>query len=79
MRYKKCLFPRAQEGGKSDGSLATPLMSDLGSEVRREVNAGISTLSHLMERLETRDSNRTSGKFAPSNQHLIDTEGYSLL
>lgn len=35
-------------------------MADLGSEVKREVNAGIATVSRLMERLETRDNNRTN-------------------
>lgn len=33
-------------------------MADIGSEVRREVNAGIGTVSHMMERLEARDNNR---------------------
>ena len=65
-------------------------MSDLGSEVRREVNAGIATVSRMMERLETRDSNRSGSNSAPSNleegsaqgsndQHLTDTEGSRLL
>lgn len=60
-------------------------MSDLGSEVKREVNAGIATVSRMMERLETRDNNRSSSDTAPSNladgplqgssdQHLTDTE-----
>ena len=31
-------------------------MSDLGSEVRRDENAGIATVSGMMERLETRDN-----------------------
>lgn len=31
-------------------------MSDIGSEVQREVNAGIATVSRLMDRLETRDN-----------------------
>lgn len=64
-------------------------MSDLGSEVRREVNAGIATVSRMMERMETRDSNRSTSNSAPSNledgsvqgptdQHLTDTEGDSL-
>lgn len=35
-------------------------MADLGSEVKREVNAGIATVSRMMEHLETRDNNRTS-------------------
>lgn len=33
-------------------------MADIGSEVRREVNAGIATVSRMMEHLETRDNNR---------------------
>lgn len=36
-------------------------MADLGSEVKKEVNAGIATVSRMMERLETRDNSRTSG------------------
>ena len=35
-------------------------MSDIGSEVRREVNAGIATVSRMMERLETKETGRTS-------------------
>lgn len=38
-------------------------MADIGSEVRREVNAGIATVSRMMERLESRDNNRAG----PSN------------
>lgn len=34
-------------------------MADLGSEVRREVNAGIASVSRMMERLETRGNGRT--------------------
>lgn len=33
-------------------------MADLGSEVKREVNAGFATVSRMMERLETRDDSR---------------------
>lgn len=35
-------------------------MSDIGSEVRREVNAGIATVSRMMERFETRDARKCS-------------------
>ena len=35
-------------------------MADIGSDVRREVNAGIATISPMMERLETRDNSRTT-------------------
>lgn len=33
-------------------------MADLGSEVKREVNASFATVSRMMERLETRDNSR---------------------
>lgn len=42
-------------------------MSDIGSEVRREVNAGIATVSRMMERMETRDDER------PNNDTVIDS------
>jgi E3 ubiquitin-protein ligase RHF len=60
-------------------------MADLGSEVRREVNAGIATVSRMMERLETRDDERTSsvlnnvedGSVAESNnQQVPEVGGY---
>ncbi|XP_031400682.1 E3 ubiquitin-protein ligase RHF2A isoform X2 [Punica granatum] len=35
-------------------------MADLSSEVRREVNAGIATVSRMMERLETREGKASS-------------------
>lgn len=35
-------------------------MSELGSEVRREVNAGIASVSRIIESLETRDNSRVS-------------------
>lgn len=65
-------------------------MSDLGSEVKREVNAGIASVSRMMERLETRENDRSNGNSAPSNledgsiqgsndQHLADSERDSLL
>ncbi|XP_022153242.1 E3 ubiquitin-protein ligase RHF2A-like isoform X2 [Momordica charantia] len=41
-------------------------MADVGSEVRREVNAGIATVSRMMERLETRDG-RKNGSPESSN------------
>lgn len=43
-------------------------VSDIGSEVRREVNAGIATVSRMIERLDTRDSsNRASASSHPQN------------
>lgn len=42
-------------------------MSELGSEVRREVNAGIASVSRIIERLETRDNSRV-GQDTVANQ-----------
>lgn len=61
-------------------------MADLGSEVRREVNAGIATVSRMMERLETRDNSRTGTSSAPNrvedtsvaepnNQRIVEASG----
>lgn len=63
-------------------------MSDMGSEVRPEVNVGIATVSSMMERLETTDSDRTSSSSQPNkdgsvsgsnDQHIADTGGDNLL
>ena len=47
-------------------------MSDLGSEVRRELNAGIASVSQLMDRLETRDNNRAGGNHL-ANPSIAET------
>lgn len=83
-RYKESIS-KSTRGWKERWFSRTSPMSDLGSEVKREVNAGIATVSRMMERLETRDNNRSSSDTAPSNledgpiqgssdQHLTDTE-----
>ena len=46
-------------------------MSDLGSEVRREVNAGIASVSRMIERLEIRDNNGANGVSVPTNDHSV--------
>ncbi|XP_022752500.1 E3 ubiquitin-protein ligase RHF2A-like isoform X3 [Durio zibethinus] len=58
MRYKESIS-KSTRGWKERFFSRNTSMADLGSEVRREVNAGIATVSRMMERLETRD-NRTS-------------------
>ncbi|CAK7342123.1 unnamed protein product [Dovyalis caffra] len=55
MRYKESIS-RNTRGWKERLFSRNSSMSDLGSEVRREVNAGIATVSRMMERLETRDN-----------------------
>ncbi|CAA7061137.1 unnamed protein product [Microthlaspi erraticum] len=42
-------------------------MADIGSEVKREVTAGIATVSRMMERLETRENSRPTGTASVSN------------
>lgn len=49
-------------------------MADLGSEVRREVNAGIASVSRMMERLETRGSGRTGDSPTASTSEVPPTE-----
>lgn len=41
-------------------------MSEIGSEMRREVDAGIASVSRMMERLETRGNSR-AGSLNASN------------
>ncbi|XP_058000473.1 E3 ubiquitin-protein ligase RHF2A isoform X3 [Hevea brasiliensis] len=59
MRYKESIS-KSTRGWKERFFSRSSTMADLGSEVRREVNAGIATVSRMMERLETRENNRTS-------------------
>ncbi|BBH07542.1 RING-H2 group F2A [Prunus dulcis] len=57
MRYKES-FSRSTRGWKERLFSRSTSMSELSSEVRREVNAGIATVSRMMERLETKDIGR---------------------
>lgn len=58
MRYKESIS-KSTRGWKERFFTRNTTMADLGSEVRREVNAGIATVSRMMEHLETRDDSRT--------------------
>lgn len=51
-------------------------MADLGSEGRREVNAGIgiATVSRMMECLETRDNGRTDTASVTNSTNSLVTE-----
>ncbi|GER41828.1 RING finger protein [Striga asiatica] len=64
MKYKDSIS-KSTRGLKEKLFSRNSSMADIGSEVRREVNAGIATLSRMMERLETKDGNgdipRSSG------------------
>lgn len=59
MRYKETIS-RSTRGWKEKLFSRNTSMADLGSEVRREVNAGIATVSRMMERLETRENTRNT-------------------
>ena len=59
-------------------------MADRGSDVTREVNAGIVTVSRMMEHLETRDDSKTGnssvsncvdGSVAESNSQQVPEVG----
>ncbi|CAI8592801.1 unnamed protein product [Vicia faba] len=65
-RYKESIS-KSTRGWKERWFSRNSPMSDLGSEVKREVNAGIATVSRMMERLETRENDRSNGNSAPSS------------
>ncbi|KAA8544387.1 hypothetical protein F0562_022399 [Nyssa sinensis] len=88
-RYKESIT-KSTRGWKDRFFSRNTSMADLGSEVRREVNAGIATVSRMMERLETRDNIRTNttpvsdsleDTSVPDlvNQQIVDTGGNSAL
>ncbi|KAK6944147.1 Zinc finger, RING-type [Dillenia turbinata] len=56
MRYKESIS-KSTRGLKERWFSRSPSIEDIGSEVRREVNAGIASVSRMMERLESRDHN----------------------
>ncbi|THU63588.1 hypothetical protein C4D60_Mb01t17400 [Musa balbisiana] len=62
-RYKESIV-KSTRGWRERLFSRNSSVADIGSEVRREVNAGIATVSRMMERLDTRDSRRTSSSSA---------------
>ncbi|XP_054815786.1 E3 ubiquitin-protein ligase RHF2A [Prosopis cineraria] len=89
-RYKESIS-RSTRGWKERWFSRNSSMSDVGSEVRQEVvNAGIATVSRMMERLDTRDDNRNDSNpthghvegglvAGPNDPHVSDAEGESPL
>eukprot|EP00262_Sarcandra_glabra_P022085 TRINITY_DN9610_c2_g1_i2.p1 TRINITY_DN9610_c2_g1~~TRINITY_DN9610_c2_g1_i2.p1 ORF type:complete len:379 (+),score=76.17 TRINITY_DN9610_c2_g1_i2:162-1298(+) len=63
MRYKESIS-KSTRGWKERLFSRNTSVADLGSEVRREVNAGIASVSRLMERLDTREENKATGASA---------------
>ncbi|KAF7042992.1 hypothetical protein CFC21_052458 [Triticum aestivum] len=59
LKYKESIT-KSTRGWKERLFSRNSSVSDLGSEVRREVNNGIASVSRMMERLETRGSGRPS-------------------
>ncbi|XP_059646559.1 E3 ubiquitin-protein ligase RHF2A-like isoform X2 [Cornus florida] len=57
MRYKESIS-KSTKGWKERLFSRSTSMADIGSDVRREVNAGIASVSRMMERLETRENSR---------------------
>lgn len=70
VRYKESIS-KSTRGWKERLFSRNNSMADLGSEVRREVNAGIASVSRMMERLDTRENNG-AGQASVSN-HLVDS------
>uniref|UniRef100_A0A0A9EWK2 E3 ubiquitin-protein ligase RHF2A n=1 Tax=Arundo donax TaxID=35708 RepID=A0A0A9EWK2_ARUDO len=66
-KYKDSIT-KSTRGWKERWFTQNSTMSNLGSEVRREVTAGIAAVSRMMERLETRDGTGPSST-SPTNIH----------
>lgn len=71
-RYKESITKNTR-GWKEKLFSRSGSMAEIGNEVRREVSAGIATISNLMERLETRDSNRPG--HVPIANDVVDSSG----
>lgn len=59
-RYKESIT-KSTRGWKERLFSRNPSVADIGSEVRREVRAGIATVTRMMERLDTRESRKPAG------------------
>uniref|UniRef100_A0ACD5X6J5 Uncharacterized protein n=1 Tax=Avena sativa TaxID=4498 RepID=A0ACD5X6J5_AVESA len=71
-KYKESIT-KSTRGWKERLFSRNSSVSDLGSEVRREVNNGIASVSRMMERLETRGSSRTSDSPTSSTSEVCPT------
>lgn len=85
LRYKESIT-KSTRGWKERLFSRNTNMVDLGSEVRRDVDPGIATVSRMMEHLETGDNGRTNtGSVSnslqvssvpdPVNQQISETGG----
>ncbi|XP_010237621.1 E3 ubiquitin-protein ligase RHF2A isoform X2 [Brachypodium distachyon] len=71
-KYKESIT-KSTRGWKERLFSRNSSVSDLGSEVRREVNNGIASVSRMMERLETRGSSRGSDSPTSSTSEVCPT------
>lgn len=72
-RYKESIT-KSTRGWKERLFSRNSSVSDLGSEVTREVNNGIASVSRMMERLETRGSSRPSDSPTSTSEVCPSTE-----
>ena len=78
IRYKESVT-KSTRGWKERLFSRNSSVADLGSEVRREVNAGIATVSRLIERLDTRDGRRaTAVPASPDDPERLSTSETSI-
>ncbi|GAB4857185.1 hypothetical protein Ancab_015093 [Ancistrocladus abbreviatus] len=69
MRYRES-FSRSTRGWKEKWLARSSSMADLGSEVQREVNAGIATVSRMLECFERGENNRA--RHVPVTSNAVD-------
>ncbi|XP_051114279.1 E3 ubiquitin-protein ligase RHF2A-like isoform X2 [Andrographis paniculata] len=70
MKYKESITKSTKELKEKLFSRNSS-MTEIGSEVRREVNAGLATVTRMMERLETRDNDEAGHTPATAEQNNI--------
>lgn len=68
-RYKESVA-KSTRGWKERLFTKSPSMSNIGTEVRREVNAGIANMSRMIERLEVGENNRQEQGHDSSSSNL---------
>ncbi|KAJ1287824.1 hypothetical protein BS78_02G040400 [Paspalum vaginatum] len=73
-KYKDSIT-KSTRGWKERWFTQNSTISNLGSEMRREVNAGIAAVSRMMERLETRDGTGPSSTSPVNTPSASGTDG----
>ncbi|MED6182467.1 E3 ubiquitin-protein ligase rhf2a [Stylosanthes scabra] len=72
LRYKESLS-KGTRGWKERLFSRNSSVSELGSEVKRELNAGFASVSRLMERSETRENNRVEDASLSTDSSIAET------